>query len=535
MKRTSWLNVVAVILFCVTLAAFFSFFLYISTSEQVSIYQSEQTHNYGLLEGMQQQIVSDDSAPLEIRKVYRGILSPEQSMESCLCFNISHHSIAVYFDDELVYSLAGQDSNRIGKNVSSNWCSVHVGQANAGKNVTVVLTPMIEAAISKEPEFLLGSHYSIAMDILTGDLPMLVLSILCIILGMLLVVAFLYFRFVLHSESASLAYLGLFSIVLGIWKTADLRCMPLLFPESSMALGYISVGSLFLTSLCLFLYFSTLFWKNKQDFLLLLSCCGSLICLYVLASQILGASEIRQNLIFSHFLLILSVISIPLSAVYNRIVFKTWGILRSWKLLLLLFIGITIDLGFYYWNNGNDPLSFSVISFIVYTLIFFFKTILHSTQKAYTDSRTGLTNRIRWNELMDENLPIPEPFGLLMIDLNGLKQINDTLGHEAGDRMIFQFSSILCNTMPKTSVICRWGGDEFAILLTDADREKTDSHISALYGAVEKHNADNPELPIHYAVGTALTTEHPGLSRNELFRIADREMYLNKQTWYTHQ
>lgn len=534
MKKTSRLSIAAITLFCVTLAAFFAFFLYMGTAEQVAIYHAELTHEYGLLEGMERQIISDDSAPAGIRKIYRGSLNPEQSMESCLCFNIAHHSIAVYFDDVLVYSLSGQDSNRIGNNVSSNWCSVHVGQAHAGKNVTVVLTPMIEAAVSKEPEFLLGSHYSIAMDVLTGELPMLVLSTLCVLLGIFLIVVFLYFQFVLRSEGARLAYLGLFSIALGIWKITDLRCMPLLLPESSMALGYISVGSLFLVGLCLLLHFSTLFYEKNRGLLLFLSCVGALVCLFVLASQLLGISEFRQNLVFSHFLLILSVASIPLAAVCNRIFSKTWGILRSWKLLLLLFGGIAIDLVRYYWNNDNGLMSFSVLSFIVYTLIVFFKTIQESTKKAYTDSRTGLTNRTRWNELMDDTLPIPEPFGILMIDLNGLKRVNDTQGHEAGDRMIFQFAGILCNTLPKTSTICRWGGDEFAILLTNVDREKADSHMASLRSAVEKYNADNPALPIHYAIGAALTTEHPGVSRSELFRIADGEMYMNKQMWYAH-
>lgn len=87
------------------------------------------------------------------------------------------------------------------------------------------------------------------------------------------------------------------------------------------------------------------------------------------------------------------------------------------------------------------------MGFIIYMLIVFLNTVQNTTRKAYTDSRTGLVNRTRWNELMNNDNSIPEPYAILMMDLNGLKQMNDTLGHEAGDQMIFQLSNILRNTL----------------------------------------------------------------------------------------
>ncbi|MBR2048350.1 MAG: GGDEF domain-containing protein [Oscillospiraceae bacterium] len=505
------------------------------TSERVTVFQLEQTHHYSTLSDLQTELQYDDAAPAGVVKVYRGILDPELSQESCLCFNIAHHNIEVFFDDVLVYSLTGAEGNRIGKNVSSNWCSVHVGQTHAGKTVTVVLTPLFEAAISKEPQFLLGSHYAIAMDVLTGELPLLVLSSLCVLLGLFVVAVSAYFNLVLKTGNGGILYLGFFSCAIGLWKLADLRCMPLLFPEASMAFGYISVASLFLTGLCLLMYFSTLFVQQKQKLPLLLSSGASLVCLCVLALQVLGIAEIRQNLIFSHGLLVASAVSVPLTAVFNRIVYKRWGIHRSWRLLLLLFVGIGLDLLFYYRNNGNGLMSFSIMGFIVYTLIVFIGSVLESSRKAYTDSRTGLENRTRWNELMNSDIALTEPYSILVVDLNGLKQVNDTLGHEAGDQMIFQLSSILRNTLPRNSVICRWGGDEFAALLTGVNRPMLDQQIQALLAAGAAYNADHPELPIHFAVGAALSAEHPGISRTDLFGLADEDMYRSKQEWYTRK
>lgn len=535
MKRNSWQNRAAVLLYALTLFLFLTFFGYMLTGERVSVYHLERTHSYSILTDLESELRYDDAAPAGVVKVYRGILDPELSQESCLCFNIAHHEIEVYFDDVLMYRLTGAEGNRIGKNVSSNWCSVHVGQTHAGKTVTVVLTPLFDAAISKEPRFLLGSHYAIAMDVLSGELPLLIICALCVLLGLFVVAVSAYFRIVLKTENSDILYLGTFACFIGLWRITDLRCMPLLFPENSMAIGYISIGALFLTGLCLLMYFSSLFVKQRQGFLLLLSSAGSLVCLYVFVMQVLGISEIRQNLVFSHVLLITSVASVPLAALFNRIVHKSWGVLRSWRLLLLLFVGIALDLVHYYRNNGNGLMSFSIMGFIVYTLIVFLRSTQESTRKAYTDSRTGLENRARWNELMNGETAFPEPYSILVIDLNGLKQVNDTLGHDAGDRMIYELAGLLRNTLPRSSVICRWGGDEFAVLLTGINREELDHQIGALLAAGESYNADHPELPIHFALGAALSAEHPGISRDELFRLADEDMYRNKQRWYARK
>lgn len=121
---------------------------------------------------------------------------------------------------------------------------------------------------------------------------------------------------------------------------------------------------------------------------------------------------------------------------------------------------------------------------------------------------------------------------MMMLDLNGLKYINDTLGHEAGDRMIFNFSAILRNTLPSSSVICRWGGDEFAVMLTGMSREKMERYMDTIHRAVDVYHANNGDPPIFFAVGYALSTENPSLSRKELLAIANNQMHLDKQKWY---
>ena len=120
-----------------------------------------------------------------------------------------------------------------------------------------------------------------------------------------------------------------------------------------------------------------------------------------------------------------------------------------------------------------------------------------------------------------------------MLDLNGLKYVNDTFGHDAGDRMIFDFANILRNTLPPGAVICRWGGDEFTAMLMDSSPEAMERYVDQLHQATQRYNdAGNPPF-LYFAAGWALSSEFPGSSREELLAQADHRMYQEKRRWYT--
>ena len=101
--------------------------------------------------------------------------------------------------------------------------------------------------------------------------------------------------------------------------------------------------------------------------------------------------------------------------------------------------------------------------------------------------------------------------------------------------MIYRLSELLRRTLPHKSVVCRWGGDEFAVLLPAANREQLDHQIHKILSAGERYNAEYPELPIHFAVGSSLSSEHPDSSMSDLFRLADEDMYRGKKAWYAQK
>ena len=77
------------------------------------------------------------------------------------------------------------------------------------------------------------------------------------------------------------------------------------------------------------------------------------------------------------------------------------------------------------------------------------------------------------------------------------------------------------------------GGDEFAVLIKNADREKTEGYITAVHTAVDEYNLSGTGPEIHFACGYALSDDYPTHSWQELLEKADEYMYIDKKRWYS--
>lgn len=104
------------------------------------------------------------------------------------------------------------------------------------------------------------------------------------------------------------------------------------------------------------------------------------------------------------------------------------------------------------------------------------KTRMHLQEArnlAYVDELTGLTNRRRFNEILDQSLKTCKAnntkIGVLILDLDRFKLINDCYGHDAGDKVICQFGERIKSVIDKTSVTCRMSGDEFSVLIKNVN------------------------------------------------------------------
>jgi diguanylate cyclase (GGDEF)-like protein/PAS domain S-box-containing protein len=144
------------------------------------------------------------------------------------------------------------------------------------------------------------------------------------------------------------------------------------------------------------------------------------------------------------------------------------------------------------------------------------------------DPLTNLYNRAYFEEEMhrlDNNRF--ELVGLIMCDIDGLKLINDTLGHDKGDELLAVASRVIRKSFRESDVVARVGGDEFAILLPNSPKSKAEEICNRIKSSVIDYNRQNPHLPLGISTGFAIRTG-PGQSMAELYREADNSMYKEK-------
>lgn len=148
--------------------------------------------------------------------------------------------------------------------------------------------------------------------------------------------------------------------------------------------------------------------------------------------------------------------------------------------------------------------------------------------RGFHDVMTGLYNRTYFEEEMQRLDKRSEgAVGLIMLDVDGLKLINDSLGHVRGDILLKSTAQILLACFPDNDVVSRIGGDEFAVLVSPANTEILDQACERIRTKTREFNHSQSQFLISLSVGCALA-ETNAISMRELYKQADNNMYREK-------
>lgn len=144
------------------------------------------------------------------------------------------------------------------------------------------------------------------------------------------------------------------------------------------------------------------------------------------------------------------------------------------------------------------------------------------------DALTDLYNRLYFEEEMrrlEEGRAFP--VSIMVGDVDGLKIINDALGHDRGDELLRRAAMVIRNQFRSSDVVARIGGDEFAVILPQTGREAAEEAVRRICSAIQEENSRHPDLPLAISLGVA-TAENSGQSLWEVFKEADDRMYRDK-------
>ena len=182
--------------------------------------------------------------------------------------------------------------------------------------------------------------------------------------------------------------------------------------------------------------------------------------------------------------------------------------------------------------NCSDIQSLESVADICATAIQNANYVERVKQLAYLDGLTGIFNRRFFELRIAEELERARRFNtgmaVIMVDIDQFKRLNDEFGHLLGDEVLRQVSSIFHQQLRKIDVVCRYGGEEFAILLAQTNQQHALGVAEKLRRMVETWQFPGVPRPVTISAGTATSPDH-GTTRDELVKAADLGLYAAKQ------
>ena len=149
---------------------------------------------------------------------------------------------------------------------------------------------------------------------------------------------------------------------------------------------------------------------------------------------------------------------------------------------------------------------------------------------ATTDTLTGVNNRYKINQIIDEEIArvkrYKEPFALIMFDIDHFKRINDTYGHDIGDAVLQELANIISSCIRETDSFGRWGGEEFMLVAPKTNLENAINLANKLRKTIENHSFEQVNH-ITVSIGVALFDEKS--EKEEKLKEVDDALYKSKE------
>lgn len=188
------------------------------------------------------------------------------------------------------------------------------------------------------------------------------------------------------------------------------------------------------------------------------------------------------------------------------------------------------------WYQYPETWIFSIIGFLISLLIAFLVLHNHDLKQmkleleelTSCDPLTGALNRRGIFHQLDEMILKKEPFILCYLDLNRFKYINDTFGHNTGDKILQEFASLVKQHITAKHLLARIGGDEFILVFKNTNQtEEVTKFLDQIHSDLKQMKINHHHIPITFSAGKAVYPEN-GDTIDDLIGFADQVMYENK-------
>lgn len=380
-KHRMNLSRIALVLSSVAGMAVVALLVLLCVTDNVEIQKSRTEAGFMRIEDDTCREIMAESAPIGVIKEYTFRISDTLDGDTHLAFYTVHQYVDVYLDGQNIYSLKPSGEKRISKTVGSNWVMIPIYREDAGKEIRVEISPVYESFRDREVEFLMGSSLAIYRNRLSRDLPQLILGIMAAFVGLVFVCVAGYSLLKKH-HGKSLAALGFFSMMMGLWRLTDTRFTPFMLPEKPVFLFYVSVSMLMIGMVPLMLWMEERSERISQRILNGYCIGAALICLAQLLLQLLGVLDIRDTLFVTHIAIAIGAVTAIGNAIYERVRHpQGTGMLVGGKLPLICVAGVIADVAAFYMKGNSSGLVFSLLAFLFYIVYMGIATMFHYSEQ----------------------------------------------------------------------------------------------------------------------------------------------------------
>ena len=472
--------------------------------------------------------VKKDEKTVIIRKIPNKNLN-----DMAVLFSTYHTFVKVYADNELIYSYGKKKELPFGNTPGSLWDLVEISSKYKGKELKIELTSPYNKYSGKIPKILYGSRADLLLYTLKRSLPLMIFSIIPFAFGVIALVFF--FVFYKLWGSLKLLNLSILLIISSLWGLSESKFFQFYF------------GNAFATEVATFLFLAMVLMatsillkeigiiKDTKKFKYFLIDFAVYVIINVL--QLLNIADYFNTLFLVHSSSILTCIFISIDVYKNMLhhkkkVFSKYFV---YGFSILFVCGILDTLEFYLYDVfGNGFfLRIGLLLFMIFIGIWYMKTYINMAKEniekkvyeklAYTDPLTLKKNRRAFNKELLTLKETSKKGTIIFADINNLKVINDTYGHEEGDKAII----IVSKALERFTDIYRLGGDEFCVIAREKGKDEVKNIINDIVLDTElltKNNKFKITLAYGYEEYDANTKDI-----NDVVNKADKNMYINKK------
>ena len=462
-----------------------------------------------------------------------------------------HSVIDVYLDNELIYTY-GHELYESGELIGYGKNYIPISDDYAGKELRILLLVAENNAFDRlQALSIVDGNYYFQKALSEHRITLLIVFFL-IMFGIIVMALSAIMRVVNVSFSQTFC-IAMFSCLVGCWTlcNSDLLIYFITNLRVKVTIEYVTFFAL---PLPFTFYFKGRVEDNRtpvwmKAFFWILA--GVEIAFFVTAysCQQLNLAHYPSFVPICHVLMVLTLIFIVLVNRQGRKKSKTKGtdtinIGFAIAIVAVVWELLRYNLSKYVFGFRKNQYSSTVcivILIIVITLLIDFaqdvsKNVYKSAQQrllermAYMDELTGLSNRRRCEETLLDLKQRAIPYAVLSLDMNFLKKVNDSLGHEKGDALLKRFAEMLQEVYGMHGTVGRMGGDEFIVILPEVTREVAENLISHMKATMLRMNVNTTQLKLSTAYGLAMSDEvDKSQDAHAAYRLADERMYENKR------